>query len=80
MNAPAREQLPQIEREGMVEPEEDEHERQLQYLQALVEEKQIPVYAFNEQDASPQNIYMTQSMEHSDHRGIILLTASPADQ
>ena len=47
--------------------------RNLTYLQAIVEQKQIPLIT-NQRDSTASNVYMVQGMEHTDDRGVILLT------
>ena len=57
-----------------------ESARPLSYLQALVEERDVPIFAPNEREVSAQNIFMVQSSENTNDRGLILLTTPPVQQ
>lgn len=53
--------------------------RNLAYLQAVVEEKQIPLITSSQRDSTVEsNIFMMQGMEHSDERSVILLSVPHA--
>ena len=56
-------------------PDNEMKIRTLSYLQILVEEKEVPCYNSNQTDLAQNNVYMVQGMEHTDERGVILLTA-----
>ncbi len=57
--------------------EDDADNRTLSYFQALVEQREIPIFESNERNTTNANVYMIQAMGNTDLRNIVLLSTPP---